>query len=290
MQDDTSTRKRSLWIRYGFIALATALMLAPAAAYASHTFTDVPDTNIFHNDIQWMADNDITAGCGGGGTLYCPTDNVTRQQMSAFMRRLAENQVVDAATALEADNATTADDADTLDGLDSAGFVQKGEANSVDSSMIVDEPSVAQQVEASGFALSGPTEDVASVTIEAPAAGTVIVWGSAEFVLSHTTGTSTLAIPAISDTSATAPGGGFVAGIGVPSGAATGSYFQIFSSQRAFPVAAGSHTFYLVASESSGSVSVDDTVLTALFVSTTGGTVDTAGAPTGIGEDATDGS
>ena len=38
--------------------------------------------------------------------------------MAAFMHRLAESQVVDAATAIEADNA------DTLDGLDSSAFLK----------------------------------------------------------------------------------------------------------------------------------------------------------------------
>ena len=35
----------------------------------------------------------------------CPEDNVTRAQMAAFMRRLAENQVVGAATAVVAGTA-----------------------------------------------------------------------------------------------------------------------------------------------------------------------------------------
>jgi hypothetical protein len=38
-------------------------------------------------------------------TNYCPEDNVTRGQMAAFMRRLGENQVVDAATAVVAGTA-----------------------------------------------------------------------------------------------------------------------------------------------------------------------------------------
>ncbi len=97
-------RVRTSWIRYGIVALITTLVVVPLTANASHQFTDVPDTNIFHDDIAWMKDNAITTGCLDG-TVYCPGDNVTRQQMAAFMRRLAEKKVVDAATAVTADDA-----------------------------------------------------------------------------------------------------------------------------------------------------------------------------------------
>jgi hypothetical protein len=134
--DDSSFNIRvpKKWARVGMIVLVTALIVAPLTAIASHSFTDVPDTNTFHQDIAWLADAGVTKGCNPPeNTEYCPKDEVTREQMSAFMRRLAENQVVDAATAIQADNATsadsattadTADDADTLDGLDSQEFAQ----------------------------------------------------------------------------------------------------------------------------------------------------------------------
>jgi hypothetical protein len=86
----------------------------PTAAWAFDRFSDVPDSNVFHDDIGWMADNGVTLGCNPPtNDQYCPSDNVTREQMAAFMRRLAENQVVDAATAV---------DSDTLDGRDSSEF------------------------------------------------------------------------------------------------------------------------------------------------------------------------
>lgn len=40
----------------------------------------------------------ITQGCNAAGTGYCPEGNVTRQQMAAFLHRLAVSHVVDAAT------------------------------------------------------------------------------------------------------------------------------------------------------------------------------------------------
>ena len=79
--------------------IATLLISVPAAVWASHQFTDVPDSHTFHNAIGWMKDNNITVGCNPpANTQYCPNDNVTRGQMAAFMKRLAENQVVDADT------------------------------------------------------------------------------------------------------------------------------------------------------------------------------------------------
>ena len=103
------------------LALAVSVaVLIPVAAVASHQFTDVPDSNIFHDDIAWMADNNVTKGCNPpANDKYCPSNTVTREQMAAFMHRLAVNKVVDAKTATNADNAA---DADKLDGLDSTAF------------------------------------------------------------------------------------------------------------------------------------------------------------------------
>jgi CSLREA domain-containing protein len=52
---------------------------------ATQRFADVPSTNPFYAFIEEMAVRQITAGCGGGN--YCPTANVTREQMAAFIIR-----------------------------------------------------------------------------------------------------------------------------------------------------------------------------------------------------------
>ncbi len=122
------------------IAAAFALFLVPVAAIAAGGFTDVEDDSVFISDIQWMKDTGVTQGCNPPtNDKYCPKNNVTREQMSAFMHRLAVNQIVDAATALEADHATDADhatlagsaaeadNADTLDGKDSSAFLEQGD-------------------------------------------------------------------------------------------------------------------------------------------------------------------
>lgn len=81
------------------VLLVVGALLIPLGVFASHQFNDVPDSHTFHNAIDWMKDNNITVGCNPpANTRYCPDDNVTRGQMAAFMKRLAENQVVDAAT------------------------------------------------------------------------------------------------------------------------------------------------------------------------------------------------
>jgi hypothetical protein len=69
------------------IALMLGAVLAfPLGVVASHQFSDVPDSNQYHADIDALADSGVTTGCGGG--KYCPADFVTREQMAAFMNRL----------------------------------------------------------------------------------------------------------------------------------------------------------------------------------------------------------
>jgi hypothetical protein len=97
--------------------LVAAVILIPAGVYASHQFVDVPNSHVFHNSIDWMKDNNITVGCNPpANNRYCREDNVTRGQMATFLKRLAENNVVDAAT---------------LDGLDSSDFVRADPSQSI---------------------------------------------------------------------------------------------------------------------------------------------------------------
>jgi hypothetical protein len=98
MDDKSYTiRIRKRWLRTALVVAATALTVAPLTAVASHSFTDVPDSNTFHSDIEWLKNADVTRGCNPpANTRFCPKDNVTREQMAAFMNRLADNRVVDA--------------------------------------------------------------------------------------------------------------------------------------------------------------------------------------------------
>jgi hypothetical protein len=57
--------------------------LTPAACAAPGPFGDVPASSPFCPWIQELAARGVVAGCGGGN--YCPTDPVTREQMSVFI-------------------------------------------------------------------------------------------------------------------------------------------------------------------------------------------------------------
>lgn len=103
------------------IITTTALIVAPLTAIASNSFTDVPDSNTFHADITWLADAGVTKGCNPpANTEFCPNDNVSRGQMSAFMRRFAQYIDAEDGTPALADHATTAGSADSATTADNA--------------------------------------------------------------------------------------------------------------------------------------------------------------------------
>lgn len=134
--------------------LVVGAMLVPLAVFASHQFNDVPNSHTFHNAIDWMKVNGITVGCNPpANTNYCPDDNVTRGQMAAFMKRLAENNVVDAAT---------------LDGLDSTELVR---ANTT--------AGTSANIGTTGSA------DVALTTITAPSTGLLVMTSTLELDLGN---------------------------------------------------------------------------------------------------------
>lgn len=102
----------------GMIVTVTALIVAPLTAIASHTFTDVSDSNTFHEDIDWLAGADITKGCNPPtNDEFCPNDSVTRGQMSAFMRRFAQFIDAEDGTPGQADNADHATTAGTAEAV-----------------------------------------------------------------------------------------------------------------------------------------------------------------------------
>lgn len=73
--------------RLAVLTLALALVLPAGIALAGgQTFSDVPPSHPFFGDIEAIADAGVTGGCTP--TRYCPDDNVTREQMAAFMNRL----------------------------------------------------------------------------------------------------------------------------------------------------------------------------------------------------------
>ncbi len=80
--------RRSLF-KVAIVAVLIAAAAIPVSVMASHQFTDVPDSNIFHDDIAAIRDAGVTRGCNPpANDEYCPNDPVTRGQMAAFMNRL----------------------------------------------------------------------------------------------------------------------------------------------------------------------------------------------------------
>jgi hypothetical protein len=136
------------------VALAT-LMAVPVVAIAADRFNDVPTTNVFHDDIGWLASVGVTLGCNPpANDDFCPDDPVKRQQMAAFIRRFAaylgaEDGVVDAA-----------DDADTVDGY-----------HATELSPVV--AGANWDIDATAAPLN--EETIAEVTITAPADGVLVM-------------------------------------------------------------------------------------------------------------------
>ncbi len=99
---------------------ALAVMAIPTVVSAAGgSFVD-DDTSLFETDIEWMATANVTKGCNPPvNDLYCPTDNVTRGQMAAFMRRFAQYLGAEDGVVTSADYAVNAD---TLDGYHASAF------------------------------------------------------------------------------------------------------------------------------------------------------------------------
>ena len=68
-------------------ALVTTILLCFAGIQiaAAQTFADVPTNHWAHSQVEILAANGITAGCGNGN--YCPGDPVNRAQMAVFLER-----------------------------------------------------------------------------------------------------------------------------------------------------------------------------------------------------------
>jgi hypothetical protein len=239
------------------MVVALALFLAPVAAIAAGGFTDVGDDNVFKGDIEWLAKSGVTKGCNPPtNDKYCPDNHVTRGQMAAFMHRLAVNKVVDAKTSM---------DAGKLDGKDSTAFVQKGEADSVSSSMLANPPGVTQSIDAAHKSLTTTAATIEAVALDAPAAGHVLVQVAYQVVITHVNGQSDFCQLALSSTDATLPSDvdpDFFVDGDIP----TGTLSLLSAASRVYPVAgAGTHTFYFVG-KGFGGCQVDDIILSALYV------------------------
>ncbi len=61
---------------------------AEVSVWIFPSFLDVPDSNVFASNIEWLAIAGITRGCNPtDNTMFCPGEPVTRGQMAAFLVR-----------------------------------------------------------------------------------------------------------------------------------------------------------------------------------------------------------
>ena len=146
---------------------------------------------------------------------------------------------------------------------------------------ILDEPGAGYDWRTAVYNLDTAITSVAARTITVPAAGYVIVWGTAEVQIDHTSGTADHGRLGVSADE-----------IGFPSAQnndlkldallATGVYTFPVTVHGLFEVAdGGAFTYYLIGSEFSGVVSVNKSSLTALYIPTAYGAVDALSAPYG---------
>jgi hypothetical protein len=118
--------------------------------------------------------------------------------------------------------------------------------------------------------LTSSVQSLLSRTIDCPTDGYVLALGTASILLSHVSGTEDNIDFAVSDDPAVIPSLSSNSVI-LTSGVPTGSHWLPISAQGLFEVTSGSHTFYLVGQEHSGSGQSQEHNLVLLFLPTTYG-------------------
>jgi hypothetical protein len=97
MHDTTTStagarEKRRRWpmaLAVGTLVVGIAIGSATTSVvWASHQFTDVPNSNQFHDEITWAADHDLVNGFPDG--TFKPTAPVSRQALAAILHRYNE--------------------------------------------------------------------------------------------------------------------------------------------------------------------------------------------------------
>ncbi|KPJ60867.1 MAG: hypothetical protein AMJ46_03955 [Latescibacteria bacterium DG_63] len=139
--------------------------------------------------------------------------------------------------------------------------------SSISAIEMFNEPGVASDTEgASSVDLDGTVQTLLSRTVNLPAEGYVQVIGTCQGMAVHTNGTASSAGFGVSQSSTTFPVNQDV-GWGIPGTAASGNYGVPITVHGLFYVpSSGSTTFYFLAQEESGSISVYDMQLTLMYV------------------------
>ena len=247
------------------LPLVILLALVPLSLLAANNpFNDL--TGSVHDpNIDLIYNAGITTGCVPN-VSYCPTDNVTREQMASFLARTAglgtNPPVVNAKTAQTVTTATTAANATTVGGYAPNALIRAAQATSTYTRDTNEFPVT------SVFNTSTVLNPIASVVITAPGAGFVVVNATLGVSIepSDTGGTSsnTVGYARLRDSSAVSTG---TASPLLSTATGNGSQATTLGPTYIFPITAGSHSFVLEVQKSgTGTVRVFDGVVTALFV------------------------
>lgn len=148
--------------------------------------------------------------------------------------------------------------------------------DAINAAEILDEPGVAQQVHGTGVvALTGPVQNLLSQTINCPTSGFVLVIATCAATASHSGVGITAAEFGVSDVSATFQTIDQRKAWDVTG--AMGTYRNVITAQKIFPVSVGPQTFYIVGDLISGSMWVQMMTLSLVFIpSSYGAVVETA--------------
>jgi hypothetical protein len=97
-------------MRKWMLLLVLAFAPLPALGQTCGGFTDVFPSDFFCNNVEWIANRNVTLGCTL--TEYCPTLAVTRAQMAAFLNRLGDALQPDILRTIDSDFDGTYDPSD----------------------------------------------------------------------------------------------------------------------------------------------------------------------------------
>jgi hypothetical protein len=139
---------------------------------------------------------------------------------------------------------------------------------------MLDEPGATSVTQGSFIvALTSSVTNIASTTMDCPAAGYVLVLASCQFGVSHVNGTLSSGFCGVSDNVSSLPVNQDVA-LRLQAAMPTGTYAFPATFHGLFQVSAGSNTFYLLGQEGSGAqFTAEDIQLTAVYLPTAYGTV-----------------
>jgi len=146
--------------------------------------------------------------------------------------------------------------------------------DAIDEFEMQDEPGIAANNNNSFGSLTGAIQNVLQQTTNPPGtdSGYVFAIGTLEVTFIHANGTTSVGFFSVSTTSATHPaGGGYKAQIS--SAAPSGTYIMTVTVQGVFKVGSASDTFWLIAEENGGNISLGNAHLTLLWFPTAYGTV-----------------